>query len=177
MSRYIVLLKFRSSKSATNFRAKFNGAVFNSIEPETVHCVSIKFLYFCGRLRAAPEFPLLTAQEQEGRKGNNKITSKALPPIMNLKELPTCVVCLERMDASTTGLLTIACEHTFHCSCISKWVDAQATCPICRFSVVRDGITKSEMRCFIESCASDRNLWMCLLCGTTNCGRYESQHA
>ncbi|CCG83512.1 RING finger protein [Taphrina deformans PYCC 5710] len=177
LSRYIVLLKFRVAKDALRFREKFDGAVFNAIEPETVHCVPVSFLYFCGRLRAAPEFPLLTNQEQECWRGNNKMSHKALPPIMKLKELPTCVVCLERMDATTTGLLTIACEHTFHCSCISKWVDAQATCPICRFSVARDGLTSTNMRCSIEHCISDRNLWMCLLCGTTNCGRYESQHA
>jgi BRCA1-associated protein len=32
-------------------------------------------------------------------------------------ELPTCPVCLDRMDASVTGLLTTMCRHTFHCNC------------------------------------------------------------
>ena len=47
-------------------------------------------------------------------------------------ELPTCPVCLDRMDASVTGLLTIVCHHTFHCHCISKWGDS--SCPVCRYS-------------------------------------------
>ncbi len=42
-----------------------------------------------------------------------------------IHELPTCPVCLERMDASVTGLMTITCQHTFHCSCLSKWGDSR----------------------------------------------------
>jgi BRCA1-associated protein len=33
-------------------------------------------------------------------------------------ELPTCPVCLDRMDATVTGLLTTICRHTFHCNCL-----------------------------------------------------------
>ena len=36
-------------------------------------------------------------------------------------ELPTCPVCLERMDSAVTGLVTVPCSHTFHCACLSKW--------------------------------------------------------
>ncbi|KAF9414546.1 hypothetical protein BGZ94_000358 [Podila epigama] len=49
-----------------------------------------------------------------------------------LEELPTCPVCLERMDSSVTGLLTILCQHTFHCHCLSKW--GEGSCPVCRYS-------------------------------------------
>jgi BRCA1-associated protein len=68
-------------------------------------------------------------------------------------ELPTCPVCLERMDAAVTGLVTIPCSHTFHCMCLSKWGDSrcvfspniylfdlfilrfcQYRCPVCRYS-------------------------------------------
>lgn len=40
-------------------------------------------------------------------------------------ELPTCPVCLERMDSAVTGLVTVPCSHTFHCSCLSKWGDSR----------------------------------------------------
>ena len=40
-------------------------------------------------------------------------------------EIPTCPVCLERMDASVTGLVTVPCSHTFHCTCLSKWGDSR----------------------------------------------------
>jgi hypothetical protein len=40
-------------------------------------------------------------------------------------ELPTCPVCLERMDSAITGLITVPCSHTFHCTCLSKWGDSR----------------------------------------------------
>lgn len=40
-------------------------------------------------------------------------------------ELPTCPVCLERMDSAVTGLVTVPCSHTFHCTCLSKWGDSR----------------------------------------------------
>ena len=42
-----------------------------------------------------------------------------------LYELPTCPVCLERMDSAITGLITVPCSHTFHCMCLSKWGDSR----------------------------------------------------
>lgn len=47
-------------------------------------------------------------------------------------ELPTCPVCLERMDSSITGIMTVSCQHSFHCECLSRWGDAR--CPVCRYS-------------------------------------------
>jgi BRCA1-associated protein len=43
----------------------------------------------------------------------------------NVYELPTCPVCLERMDSAVTGLITVPCSHTFHCMCLSKWGDSR----------------------------------------------------
>lgn len=43
----------------------------------------------------------------------------------NMYELPTCPVCLERMDSAVTGLITVPCSHTFHCACLSKWGDSR----------------------------------------------------
>lgn len=40
-------------------------------------------------------------------------------------ELPTCPVCLERMDSAVTGLVSVPCSHTFHCACLSKWGDSR----------------------------------------------------
>ena len=49
-------------------------------------------------------------------------------------ELPECIVCLERMDESVTGMnltSTILCNHTFHGKCLKQWNNQK--CPICRY--------------------------------------------
>ncbi|KAI7993291.1 Flotillin-like protein 1 [Camellia lanceoleosa] len=37
----------------------------------------------------------------------------------------------ERLEQDMSGILTTICNHSFHCSCISKWADS--SCPVCRY--------------------------------------------
>ncbi|KFH71082.1 hypothetical protein MVEG_03928 [Podila verticillata NRRL 6337] len=110
-----------------------------------------------------------------------------------LEELPTCPVCLERMDSSVTGLLTILCQHTFHCHCLSKW--GEGSCPVCRYSqktikgtpghrTLRGGgidpettTLENEDENMCAVCGTTENLWICLICGHIGCGRYQEKHA
>ena len=48
-----------------------------------------------------------------------------------LVELPTCPVCLERMDETVSGILTVQCNHAFHTACLAHWEDT--SCPVCRY--------------------------------------------
>lgn len=111
--------------------------------------------------------------EELGASGlqGNPAVKPAPPPTPMLSELPTCPVCLERMDATVTGLLTIPCLHTFHCQCLSKWKDG--SCPVCRYS--QREAEKQPGQCAV--CDSRDNLWICLICGNIGCGRYDNAHA
>lgn len=101
------------------------------------------------------------------------------PPTPSLVELPTCPVCLERMD-ETTGLLTIICQHVFHCTCLQKWKGSG--CPVCRYTL-DDFARRSQVGILDEGsgecsvCHSELNLWICLICGNIGCGRYDEAHA
>lgn len=104
------------------------------------------------------------------------------PPTPNLIELPTCPVCLERMD-DTNGLMTIPCQHVFHCRCLQSWKGSG--CPVCRYTGTgNDNSGGSEKRpfgspvsnlCAVCDCTDD--LWICLICGRVGCGRYKGGHA
>lgn len=148
-NQYMALVKFRSQAAADEFYRTFNGAPFNSMEENVCN------LAFVSRVE--------TVREDAGE--------AVLWPPLHHTELPTCPVCLERMDESVDGILTILCNHSFHGSCLSKWGDY--TCPVCRF--VQTPEMAADSRCF--ECLSSESLWICLICGHVGCGRYVQGHA
>ncbi|AAS54411.1 AGL079Cp [Eremothecium gossypii ATCC 10895] len=159
---YMVLIKFRKPQDAKRFQSEYNGKRFNSLDGTTCHVVYVKEIIFKDTLFPDPnkDFPYLLRDPFTNGSG--------------MVELPTCPVCLERMDSDTTGLITTACQHTFHCQCLDKWKDGR--CPVCRYSNAReceDGANQSHC----DVCGSSENLWVCLICGHMGCGRYNSKHA
>ncbi|RAK82665.1 putative RING and UBP finger domain protein [Aspergillus fijiensis CBS 313.89] len=197
-NRYMVLMKFRSGKKAKEWQKDWNGKVFNSMEPETCHVVFVKTVEIqavgpatlsegssqqsaLGSPHNTTAIPVRTASASTSAAPSATLSSRPLaPPTPALIELPTCPVCLERMD-ETTGLLTIICQHVFHCTCLQKWKGSG--CPVCRYT--QHGLRRSSqgaMTADDESaectvCHSDMNLWVCLICGSVGCGRYDGAHA
>ncbi|KAF6761578.1 hypothetical protein DFP72DRAFT_803728 [Ephemerocybe angulata] len=168
-NRSISLIKFSSPADASEFASEYNGKPFNSMEPECCHVVHVLSVV------VDIEDPVSQALSHG-----------------NMYELPTCPVCLERMDSAVTGLITVPCSHTFHCMCLSKWGDSR--CPVCRYSQTllsshpasssarsarpipfSESESPSASRC--STCSSTTNLWICLICGNVGCGRYGQAHA
>jgi BRCA1-associated protein len=127
---------------------------------------------FTPAARLEPTAPLPST----GAASSSLSTKPLAPPTPSLVELPTCPVCLERMD-ETTGLLTILCQHVFHCACLEKW--RGSGCPVCRYT--QDGPIKGRGQAGGEDdcsvCGTTANLWICLICGNIGCGRYDLAHA
>ncbi|EEP75744.1 predicted protein [Uncinocarpus reesii 1704] len=156
-------------------------------DPETCHVVFVKDVEIQAPA-ASPEgrFPdtnndpfTSQAQVQASAVAAASLSTKPLaPPTPSLIELPTCPVCLERMD-ETSGLLTIICQHVFHCTCLQKWKGSG--CPVCRYT--QEDLAKrtsalihdEDPECSV--CHSEENLWICLICGNIGCGRYDGAHA
>lgn len=147
-NRFLVLLKFNDLLKTAEFQYIFDGKSFNSMEPETCHVIFVKSITLN---TSNPNDKQLTKTAKDSlipfllvdpftspmatppaSPNPSKNTSNGSSSHSKLLELPTCPVCLERMDANITGLLTIPCQHTFHCQCLSKWRDD--TCPVCRYS-------------------------------------------
>ncbi|KAL4764035.1 putative RING and UBP finger domain protein [Aspergillus foveolatus] len=196
-NRYMVLMKFRSGKKAREWQKEWNGKVFNSMEPETCHVVFVKSVEIQGvdpdaQGSKSPgqqaSLPTTSVQRpgvsstspQPSTLAAAPLSTKPLaPPTPSLIELPTCPVCLERMD-ETTGLLTIICQHVFHCTCLQKWKGSG--CPVCRytqddFRKTSQGFPFDDGNVECSVCHSDVNLWVCLICGNVGCGRYDGAHA
>lgn len=146
-NQYMVLLKFKDQQSADTFYQEYEGRQYNMLETECSHLVYVS------------------------RVESMKSTQGGYLPVTSLTELPTCPVCLERMDESVAGILTVLCNHSFHNECLMKWQDS--CCPVCRYYQTPE--PSSEQSCF--ECDSKESLWICLICGYVGCGRYQEQHA
>ena len=139
---------FNGQSGADEFYENFNEVPFNSLEPD-VRC---RLVY-------------VSRVETTGEGGLGGL------PIAGHTELPCCPVCLERMDESVEGVLTVVCSHAFHAACLAKWGDT--SCPVCRHcQTVEAG---DSAQCF--QCGATDSLWICLICGHVGCGRYVGGHA
>ncbi|KAK9164118.1 hypothetical protein Syun_005020 [Stephania yunnanensis] len=47
-----------------------------------------------------------------------------------------CAICLEEFIAGNSCMVLEPCNHMFHEDCISSWLVAEPTCPVCRGSAV-----------------------------------------
>ncbi|KAH9951175.1 zf-UBP-domain-containing protein [Amylocystis lapponica] len=156
---------------AAEFAEAFNGKQFNSMEPEICHVVRVLSITI---------------------DADDPVSQTLFQSSGSMYELPTCPVCLERMDSAVTGLVTVPCAHTFHCACLSKWGDSR--CPVCRYSQTllsshptSANTTRSShpipfapraaAPSHCTDCGSTTNLWICLVCGNIGCGRYGRAHA
>ncbi|CAF0797576.1 unnamed protein product [Rotaria sordida] len=146
-NQYMCLIKFKSQKEADEFYEYYNNRQFNSIEKGVCH------LAFVAKVD-------ITSTAKEGS-----------CPIPGLTELPPCYICLERMDESLAGVLTILCNHSFHGDCLIKWGDS--CCPVCRYVQTPEMIDGQS--CF--ECGSQEDLWICLICGHVGCSRFKQGHA
>ncbi|GKU88249.1 hypothetical protein SLEP1_g2533 [Rubroshorea leprosula] len=54
------------------------------------------------------------------------------------REDAECCVCLSAYEDGTE-LRELPCHHHFHCTCIDKWLFINATCPLCKFNILKAG--------------------------------------
>lgn len=145
------LLKFSNQRSADEFYNSLNGTAYNSFEPDVCN------LAYVARVEVI------------------KDSKTCHMPINGFTELPTCPVCLERMDESVQGILTILCNHSFHGKCLDQWYDS--SCPVCRYCQTPELLP--DNRCVVcgSPSTTQDTLWICLVCGHIGCGRYVEGHA
>ena len=153
-------------------------------QPENCHVVFVKSIHFPAGRQDPSSFPANTNDPFTPASGptptaplpaasspvdanplaQSLIPKPLPPPTPNLVELPTCPVCLERMD-ETTGLLAIMCQHVFHCACLEKW--RGSGCPVCRYTqndalsgrgFRNDDGEGPENECSV--CRATANLWI-----------------
>nr|ALO18837.1 ubiquitin [Lilium davidii var. unicolor] len=64
------------------------------------------------------------------------------PPIEHFlsAEDAECCICLCAYDDGA-DLRELPCGHHFHCACIDKWLYINATCPLCKFNILKSSLS------------------------------------
>ncbi|XP_049852053.1 uncharacterized protein LOC126329068 [Schistocerca gregaria] len=159
-NKYMAVMRFRRQSYADQFYEEYNGKPYSSLSlgdvPERCHLAFVQRVDFI---------------DSKSKQGTEPLQSLFPNFSGSYKEIPTCPVCLERLDSSSSGLLTILCEHTFHCNCLARWKEDNV-CPICRYL---QQPTNNGSVC--SKCGIQDDLWICLLCGHIGCSRYRESHA
>lgn len=180
LGTYMVLMKFRDRKGAEVWKKEFDGKGFGPMREEAV----------C-RVTFIQSIKIETPQSQAAASSSKASTASPItslkpfpPPTPDLVELPTCTVCLERMD-ETSGLITIPCQHVFHCTCLQSW--RGSGCPVCRATNPTTSAGDPNdpysqpfgqgVSNICGRCNTTDDLWICLICGNVGCGRYKGGHA
>ncbi|KAG7570135.1 BRCA1-associated 2 [Arabidopsis thaliana x Arabidopsis arenosa] len=143
--RYSVLITLSDQSEADGFYNNLNGKKFAPSEAEVCHILYVISVEHT-------EFDEVAAEAPTG-----------------FTELPTCPICLERLDPDTSGIVSTLCDHSFQCSCTSKWT--YLSCQVCRLCQQQDEILSCSV------CGKTENVWACLVCGFLGCGRYKEGHS
>jgi len=188
----LVLLDFKEQQAADDFYVHFNAKPFCMLEPDIL----------C-RLLFVKDVDIDEEKSTTQREGGitvDRNNQQAMPPD-GAMELPSCPVCLERLDHHVSGIVTTVCNHRFHNECLKRWGDT--SCPVCRYCHATtsggngtnnnnnnigtaDGTNHNNnndgegggggtTRC--AACNTSEDLWICLICGLVGCGRYKGSHA
>lgn len=68
------------------------------------------------------------------------------PPIEHTlsAEDAECVICLSSYEDGS-DLRELPCQHNFHCACIDKWLHLNATCPLCKYNILKGSQSCEEV--------------------------------
>jgi len=173
---YSCIVEFRNQSDADDFYLEYDGKRFCSLEEDICRAVYVESL---------------TLEED----------SESIPSTCGTEtEVPSCPVCLERLDAHISGVATTVCNHDFHPECLGQC--STTSCPVCRYvSQVPQPPSTACQQCQRDweegaEPASDGqgnegagdasgggdppdglDLWICIICGHVGCGRYFKGHA
>jgi hypothetical protein len=78
------------------------------------------------------------AGNTQGPVGGIMIECQADSPIEHVlaDEDAECCICLSAYDDGVE-LRQLPCGHHFHCTCVDKWLHINATCPLCKYNILK----------------------------------------
>ncbi|KAL6189905.1 hypothetical protein ACLB2K_036306 [Fragaria x ananassa] len=93
-------------------------------------------------LSILPKYRFRISGEEKSSVGAGKMipmeTTSAYPAVERilLPEDAECCICLSQYEDGA-DLHTLPCNHHFHANCIVKWLKMNATCPLCKYNILK----------------------------------------
>ena len=170
------VLDFREQEVADEFFLAYDGRKYSSLEDDVCRCVFVRRCDLPDKHRP-PSLPTSPSAASKGKReaqplvsdrDEDKAGADEDERVAEIEtEVPTCPVCLERLDAHITGIATTLCNHDFHPECLKKCT--MTSCPVCRYSQTGEDESQGTL---CQHCGGQEDLWMCIICGHVGCGRY-----
>ncbi|XP_022757227.1 E3 ubiquitin-protein ligase At1g63170-like [Durio zibethinus] len=89
------------------------------------------------KFRREGSFAKVNGEIQESREGIMTECNTNTPRERILShEDAECCICLSAYEDGSE-LRELPCHHRFHCTCIDKWLYINATCPLCKFNILK----------------------------------------
>ncbi|XP_022769706.1 E3 ubiquitin-protein ligase At1g63170-like [Durio zibethinus] len=89
------------------------------------------------KFRRVRDFEKVNGEIQESREGIMTECNADTPTERILShEDAECCICLSAYEDGSE-LRKLACHHHFHCACVDKWLYFNATCPLCKFNILK----------------------------------------
>ena len=153
---YSLLVRMESQEAADKLFVLFNGRYFSEDNKETIHAIFISSLFYFNQVQSCVKPPELSTLHAD---------------YLHLF-LPSCPVCLERLDVSITGLST----NLFYKPQLqdNQWPNIPIDCQICEIESYKTSENSPEKKNKYACCNCDtkEELWICMICSEINCGRY-----
>ena len=169
-NRYMALLSFIDTQQATEFVRCHDGTPFSWVEPDTCHVLLLSLFQIS-----------VNATLTDLPRDKFDLVTSSFTLLNPSSELPTCPVCLDRLDATASGISTSICRHSYKCDCLDRWTTSK--CSVCLISLTGSErskkvvVTPDSVPPKCADCDSTDNIWICLICGHYGCGRYRKGHA
>lgn len=135
--RYACVLQFENENGAESFCSRSEGRLFHPSRPERCHTLQLGSIQFATPVTSIIE-PLFNETEY--------YCPLKFRPQKSLVQIPSCPACLERIDASATGVYLYSCEHRFHCDCSIRWKTSERyfkDCLVCKVLSSSAGLVQS----------------------------------
>lgn len=138
VGKMVSLLGFSTIEESENAYKRLNGQEFRESPSIYCHLVFVESVEFYNTSNSSSSSTTTTTAatntaSTSGATTPTESSEKSTDPFKikdDLTELPTCTICLERLDSNISGILITSCNHEFHSKCLEKYSNSE--CPLCR---------------------------------------------